>query len=61
MFEYLKLVKNYDKTNPNVFVFGLWEKCRWGLISFGQYIPKENNVDQFDVDSTLYGRWERHS
>ena len=38
VFENLNLVKSYDKTNPNVFVFCLWEKYRWGLTSFGQYI-----------------------
>ena len=38
VFENLNLVKRYDKTYPNVFVFSLWEKCRWGLTSFGQYI-----------------------
>ena len=37
MFENLNLVKSCDKTNPNVFVFGLWKEYRWGLTSFGQY------------------------
>ena len=37
VFENLNLVKSYNKTNPNVFVPSLWEKYRWGLISFGQY------------------------
>ena len=38
LFENLNLVKNYEKTNPDVFVFSLWKKYRWGLTSFGQYI-----------------------
>ena len=38
VFENLHLVKSYNKTNRNVFVPCLWEKYRWGLTSFGQYI-----------------------
>ena len=38
VFENLHLVKSYNKTNLNVFVPCLWEKYRWGLTSFGQYI-----------------------
>ena len=41
--ENLNLVKCYDKTNSNDFVFNLWEKHRWGLISFGQYITQKRN------------------
>ena len=37
-FENLNLVKSYDKTNSDVFVFSLWKEYRRGLISFGQYI-----------------------
>ena len=37
VFEYLDLVKSNDKTNPNVFVYSLWEKYRWALTSFCQY------------------------
>ena len=40
VFENLNLVKNYGKTNPNVFVLNLRDKCRWGLTSFGQYIKQ---------------------
>ena len=29
VFEYLNLVKDHDKTNPNVFVFNLRDKYRW--------------------------------
>ena len=36
--ENLHLVKSYNKTNLNVFVPCLWEKYRWGLTYFGQYI-----------------------
>ena len=39
--ENLNLVKSYDKTNPDVFVFSLWRKYRWGLTSFGQYIYRK--------------------
>ena len=38
VFENLHLVKSYNKINLNVFVPCLWEKYRWGLTSFGQYI-----------------------
>ena len=37
LLENSNLVKSYDKTNPTVFVYSLWEKYRWGLTSFGQY------------------------
>ena len=37
VFENLRLVKSYNKTNLNVFVPCLREKYRWGLTSFGQY------------------------
>ena len=37
-FENLNLVKSYDKTSLNVFVYSLWKKYRWGLTSFGQNI-----------------------
>ena len=40
VFENLNLVISYDKTNPNVFVFTLWDKYRWGLTSLGQYTCK---------------------
>ena len=40
--ENLNLVKSYDKTNSNVFVFSLRDKYRWGLTSFGQYIWVRN-------------------
>ena len=36
--ENLNLVKSYDRTNPNDFVFNLWEKYRWGFTSFDQYM-----------------------
>ena len=36
--ENLNLVIRYDKTNLTVFVLSLWDKCRWGLNSFGRYI-----------------------
>ena len=36
--ENLNLVINYDKTNLTVFVLSLWDKYRWDLNSFGQYI-----------------------
>ena len=48
--ENFTLVKSYGKTNINVFVLSLWEKYRWGLTSFGQFIiraaskPERNNV-----------------
>ena len=35
--ENLNLVKNYNKTDPIVFVRSLWEKYRWDCTSFGQY------------------------
>ena len=38
VFENLNLVKSYDKKNLNVFVFSLWKKYMWGLVSFSQYI-----------------------
>ena len=38
MFDNLNLVKSYAKTNPNVFVFGLWKEYSRGLTSFGQYM-----------------------
>ena len=41
VFENLNLVKGYDKTNPDVFVFSLWKECRRGLTSFGQYIKTD--------------------
>ena len=44
VFENLNLVKSYNKTNPNVFIPSLWEKYRWGLTSFGQYILYLYNV-----------------
>ena len=37
VFENLNIVKSYDKTNPNVFVFSLPDKYKWGLTSFVQY------------------------
>ena len=38
VFENLNLVKSYDKTNPDIFVFILWKEYRRGLTFFGQYI-----------------------
>ena len=38
------LIKNYEKTNPTVFVFSVWEKCRWGLTSFGQFRSRMNRI-----------------
>ena len=38
MVQNLYLVKSYDQTNLTDFFFGLREKYRWGLTSFGQYI-----------------------
>ena len=38
LFENLNLAKSYNKTNPTDFIFSLWEKYRWDLTSFGQYI-----------------------
>ena len=38
VFENLNVVKSNDKTNPNIFVSSLWEKYRWGITFFGQYI-----------------------
>ena len=40
VFENLNLVKSYDKTNPDVFVFSLWKEYRQRLTSVGQYICK---------------------
>ena len=45
-------VKSYSKTKMTVLVLSLWEKYRWGLTSFGQFISlkfwklpfTENNV-----------------
>ena len=37
VFENLNIVKNYDKTNSNVFVYSLWENTR-GAYFFGKYI-----------------------
>ena len=31
-------IKSYSKTKMTVFVLSLWEKYRWGLTSFGQFI-----------------------
>ena len=33
-FENFNLVKSYNKTSPNVFVFSLWEKIQVGLYFF---------------------------
>ena len=40
VFENLNLVKSYDKTNPDVFVFSLWKEYRRRLTSVDQYICK---------------------
>ena len=31
-------IENYSKTKMTVFVLSLWEKYRWGLTSFDQFI-----------------------
>ena len=38
VFNNLNIVKSYDKTNQNLFVFSLRDKYGWGLTFFGQYI-----------------------
>ena len=38
LYEAFNSVKSYCKTNLNIFVLILWEKYRWGLTSFGQFI-----------------------
>ena len=35
---FINPIESYGKTNMNVFVLSLWEKYRWGLTSFGQFI-----------------------
>ena len=45
VFENLNLVNIYDKANPNVFIFSLQDKYRWGLTFlasiFSQFVFKK--------------------
>ena len=41
--EKFNLVKCYDKN----IVFSLWEKYRWGLSSFGQYMCPDNHEKMY--------------
>ena len=51
MFENLNLVKSYDKTTPNDFIFSLWENTG-RLNFFGQYISRYHRKNNADPDQT---------
>ena len=47
LYEDFTSVKSYGKTNLNIFVLRLWEKYRWDLTSFGQFINTRANKQMF--------------